>query len=245
MVDFSKLLNPKIKRCYCDTETTGTKPTENAIIQWTAKIVIDGNPVDSLNLAIQPHEDAVIEETALEANGVTHEELFGPDRLKPRDAYMAIQEFLGAHCDKYNRNDKYFFLGFKAPFDADFTREMFKLQGDNYYGSFFWVPPCCIMSLAGHLLQKERQKLENFKLKTVYEYLFPDKKYSEEEWHDALFDIDRTIELEEELRRRITAPTLKYKNKLRSLAMDLRTPPSIVAEINDLLGIQQSELPLK
>lgn len=234
-----------IKRCYCDTETTGTNPKLNGVIQWTAKITIDFKVVSEINLKLQPFKTDVIDDVALEHNRVKREDLFKPDRLTPEEGFKQIQAFLGKHCDKFNRTDKYFFHGFKAQFDADFTREFFIKNEDNYYGSYFWVPPCCIMSLAGHLLQKERTRLENFKLQTVFKYLFPNANYTEEAWHDALFDIDRTIEVEGALRKRITDPVTKYKNALRNIALDVRTPVAIAEELRELLQLEQAELPLK
>src|SRR5688572_13966815 len=114
MVDFNKYLfrNMPTKRCYCDTETTGTNPKQNGILQWTAKITIDFKVVDEINLRMQPFKTDVIDDVALEHNKVKREDLFKPDRLEPRAAYMEIQKFLSKHCDKYVKSDKYFFHGY-------------------------------------------------------------------------------------------------------------------------------------
>lgn len=190
------------KRFYCDTETTGVNAKQNGVIQVAFKFFIDGNLVEAHNIKVQPFPDDIIEDSALEANGITKEELFSPDRLTPQQAYLKIITILDAHIAKFDRADKAFFLGYKAQFDFDFLWEWFRKCGNNYFGSYFFSPPLCLMMLAGFLLQGSRAEMDSFKLIKVWEFLYPDDilKHPDESWHDALFDIDRTIEIEEALR---------------------------------------------
>lgn len=190
-----------IKRFYCDLETTGTDAEKHGIIQFSAIVTIDGQKVDSLTLEMQPLPEDEIDAGALEANGVPEEQLFSSDRIPPAHAYAKITAFLGKYVNKFNRGDKFFWIGYNADFDARFLRAFFKKHGDEYFGSWFFMPILCCMVLAGYLLMKNRQRLSDFKLRTVYEYLYPETKYSEEDWHDALFDIERTIDIEMALRK--------------------------------------------
>jgi DNA polymerase III epsilon subunit-like protein len=203
-------MEPKHVKIYVDTETTGTDPKKNGIIQWTAIALVNGVIKGRINLKIQPFKDDVIEDTALEVNGLTREELFTPDRLTPQQAHKKITDWLGQFISKFDKLDKAFWLGFKAQFDSDFTREFFYKLGDKFFGSWFWTPPLCLMAFAGILLQKMRARMENFKLKTVFAFLFPAKarEYDEiaqldpdkDPWHDALFDVERTMDVENGLR---------------------------------------------
>lgn len=203
-----------IKRLYNDCETTGTDPKDHGLIQWSAIVTIDGEVVDSLSIEMQPFPDDAIEDDALEANGITREDLLSSHRLTPMEGYRQIVRFLGKHVDKFNKKDKFFWIGYNAHFDADFTREFFNKNGDVYFGSWFWVPLLCVMVLAGYMLMKKRTQLDNFKLATVYAYLYPEEaaeyaKQAEENpendpWHDAMFDIERTIDVESALRNILT-----------------------------------------
>lgn len=190
-----------MKKFYVDCETTGTDPKKHGIIQISAKIAIDGVIKDSLNLLVQPFPTDEINDDALKANGITKEQLFTYDRLEPAGAHKQLCIFLAKWVNKFEKTDKFFWVGYKAAFDSDMLREFFAKNGDTYFGSWFFTPPLCVMSLAGFLLAKRRHAMENFKLKTVYETLYPDSRYSEEDWHDAMFDIDRTIDVETALRQ--------------------------------------------
>jgi DNA polymerase-3 subunit epsilon len=208
----------RMVKMYADSETTGTDPKRHGLHQFSAKLEIDGTLVDEIDLRIKPFPDDVIEDKALEVGNVTREQLFSPMRMEPQQAHTKIVTMLGRHIDKFDRSNKAHFLAYKAAFDADFLREFFIKCGDTYFGSWFWTPPLCIMTLGGYLLQRERANLENFKLKTVWEYLNGGPgDYTEEQWHDSLFDIDRAREVESFLRERVVrgrkAPTVPLPPK--------------------------------
>lgn len=192
-----------IKKVYVDEETTGTNPLSHGLIQIAMQHWVDREPVEEpLILRIQPFKTDAIAQEALDVNGISELELFASDRLLPKDAYDQVAGYLAKRIDKYNRLDKAFFVGFRAQFDSDFLRAFMGKNGDTYYGSWFYTPPLDVMMLAGYLLQRWRHKMENFKLKTVYEFLYPELqgKWTEDDWHDAMFDIQRTIDIENRLR---------------------------------------------
>src|SRR5687767_3506938 len=100
MVDFSKYLKKPlsstimIKKVYADEETTGTDPMRHGLIQIAMRNYRDREPVDEpLVLKIQPFKTDIIEDTALEVNGVTREELFSSDRMEPKEAYQEIMRY--------------------------------------------------------------------------------------------------------------------------------------------------------
>lgn len=203
MVDFSKhLARNMVKKIYNDCETTSTDPRRGAIIQWTSIVLIEGKEVDHCDILIKPRPEDEIQDGALAANHITPMELIDSSRITPDDALKMILNMCGKYVDKYNKQDKFFWCGYRAQFDLDFTHEFFKKGGDDYCGSWFWSPALDIMCLAGFLFQKKRSSMKDFKLRTVWEALFPSRAqdYTDADWHDALFDIRRTIEVEEGLR---------------------------------------------
>ena len=65
------------KILWVDTETTGTDPGKNGIIQLAGVLEINGHEISSFDLKIRPFAEDVIEDTALAVNGFTREELAG------------------------------------------------------------------------------------------------------------------------------------------------------------------------
>lgn len=196
-------LTRTMKKLYVDAETTGTDPKKHGLIQFSAVAVVDDVRVGSINLNIMPFTGIdEIDDGALEHNGVSREELFSGDRLIPKEAHYQICAFLGQFVNKFDKSDKFIWLGYRAGFDADFAREFFLKNGDSYYGSWFFTPPLCVMTLSAYILQKHRYKLENFKQITVFNFLYPEMAtfWPEDGWHDSMFDIDRTIDIEDALR---------------------------------------------
>lgn len=202
-----------MKKFYIDTETTGVDAKKNGLIQLSAVAVIDGIRKATFDEMIQPFPTDEIEQSALDVNHVTKEELFQArdmftrrERQTPDTAFKMFANWMGRFVNKFDRTDKAFFVGYRVEFDANFVREFFSKNGDTYFGSWFWVPPLDVMGLAAYLLTRERHRLENFKLRTVYEYLHPETKgqFTDEQWHNSLFDIDRTIDIETKLRLKVT-----------------------------------------
>lgn len=176
-----------MKIAYIDVETTGTNWDRNGLTQFAALLEIDGRIVDELNLHIQPMPEDVIEKEALGVTGKTLEEVMAYPAAEI--AYHAITDTLLRHIKKYDRSDKFFFTAYNAPFDSQFVRAFLNKNGDQWYGSYFWHPPICVMNLAAHKLRERRKTLPNFKLTTVAEALGIQR---EGQAHDALYDIQLT-----------------------------------------------------
>lgn len=183
-----------MKKIYIDTETTGTC-NQSGIHQLAAIKEIDGKIVDEHVWHINPDRGCRIEQAALDVSDVSLGQLcdYQPEAEFKRD----FQSWLASDVDKFNSKDKYFFVAYNAQFDSERVRDLFKRQGDNYYGSWFWTPADCVMMRAGHFLQSVRHELPNFKLGTVMQFL--DLGWDEEEGHDALYDIRKTMQLDQHL----------------------------------------------
>ena len=104
--------------------------------------------------------------------------------------YKKLISILGKYCNKYDKQDKFFFAGYNTYFDFHMLRQFFDDNGDKYFGSWFWSNPIDIMSLATTMLIGKRQSLVNFKLVTVASSL--GFIVDENKAHDALYDIYMT-----------------------------------------------------
>lgn len=180
-----------MKSIFIDVETTGTDPAKHGLVQLAGAMFVDGKLADSFNIKAKPFPGDVIEDEALKVNGLTPLELAAYP--EPRQAYREFTALLSKHCDKFDRSDKFHFIGYNADFDSDFVRRFFEKNGDNYFGSFFWFPVLDVSKLAGIRFMSNRHKLANFRLMTVAEYC--GIEIDQAQAHDALYDIRITMRI--------------------------------------------------
>ena len=190
------------KLCFIDVETTGTDAKRNGILQIAGEIILleglttgtdkkhNYEVVDSFNFNVKPFATDVIEDKALEVNKITREQIHTFEN--PSASYQGIMNIFCKSVDKYNKKDKYFFVGYNARFDYDFMRAWFEKNGDKYFGSFFYFPPLDVMNAAMWNMIRERKTLPNFKLETVANNL---GITLEGNFHDAMKDIQITKEI--------------------------------------------------
>jgi DNA polymerase III subunit epsilon len=175
------------KIIYIDTETTGLDREKCAITQLAGVIRV-GDQEEEFNFFMAPHEGAEISEEALQTQGKTLEEVKAyPDA---NVQYVAFCSLLAKYVNRFDKLDKFVLLGYNVGYDADMVRALFTRNGDNYFGSWFWTPPIDVMSIAAKALVAVRTTLPNFKLETVYRFLFPNE--DKIEFHDAMADIAAT-----------------------------------------------------
>lgn len=178
-----------MKAVFFDIETTGTNPGKHGIHQISGCIEIDGEVKERFNFTVQPNPACQIEDKALEVGGVTREQIAAYPVM--RIVYNDLIELLSANCDKFNKKDKYFLIGYNnASFDNQFLRGFFLQNGDQYFGSWFWSNSIDVMVLASEFLKDRRSAMEDFKLKTVAKEL--GFQIDEARLHDANYDIELT-----------------------------------------------------
>jgi DNA polymerase-3 subunit epsilon len=101
--------------------------------------------------------------------------------------------------DRFNKKDKIFLCGYNnVKFDNEFLRELFNRNGDKYFGSWFWSGGIDLMILALEKLRHKRAEMDNFKLMTVAKEL--GIVLNESKLHNAVYDIELTIEICDRLR---------------------------------------------
>lgn len=178
-----------------DTETTGTDPKVNALVQVAGILEIDNEVVKEFNILMHPFDQQIIEDSALQVIGKTLEEIldYGPPELE----YQSFKESIGKHIDQFDKKDKAWIVGYNSHFDDAFLREWFIRCGDKYYGSFFHWPPIDVAVLSAMEYLDKKHKLQNFQLMTVAKSM--EIEVDEKEAHDALYDAKITRLLFKEL----------------------------------------------
>lgn len=196
-----------LKQLFIDTETTGLDPQKHEIWQVSCLLEIDGVEKGRFNSLMQPSGE-------IDPSVPNFDTALNPQAIEKyplsRAAYDKFTQFLNKYVNRFDKNDKLFFLAYNSPFDAKFTNawslktdwvRAWCEKNDSFryaYGCYFWWPDICIMRLACEKLAGEREKLQDFKLGTVASYL--GVEFDEVEAHDALYDIEKTREVYKKLK---------------------------------------------
>ena len=180
------------KLIFLDIESTGVDSEKHGVIQISGKIKIDGMDKQYFNWMVKPFKTDLVNPEALEVNGLTLNEI--KKFPNAADVFMEFQEMLELYVSPYDKNDKFFMVGYNCEkYDSQTLREWFKKNGSNFYGSYFWVPTIDLMSLAAPILMEQRHLMKNFKMYSVAEAFGIDVDHTK--LHDAEYDIDITEQI--------------------------------------------------
>ena len=185
-----------MKLIFIDVETGGLDPKNSALLQLSGLISVEGKPDVSFNYFLRPFDSDTVSPQALAVNNFSEAEVYSHDsRFKdPRIVYKEFTALLGKYVNKFDRADKFFFVGYNShAFDASFLREFFYKNNDNYYGSWFFHPSIDVMLLAAHRLMNKRHTMPDFKLATVATEL--GITIDPTMLHDAMYDIELTCQI--------------------------------------------------
>lgn len=186
------------KLFFYDLETTGRFPTRNGIHQLAAIIEIDGVVVDTINYRIRPNPDAAISQEALQACGVTEEQIQSYTPMK--EQFEQIRSVLREYVARYDPKDKMFLVGFNnIKFDNEFFRQFFDQCGDSSFDQYFWSNSIDVMVLASQHLIDVREDMPSFKLHRVATTLGIEVDKSM--LHSAPYDVELTKQIYEKLQQ--------------------------------------------
>lgn len=188
-----------IKYLWVDTETTGWDCKQCGLLQVSGYVEIDGEIKNSFDFKIKPHKNALWMQEAIDKTGITPE--IAESFMDSSEAFSKFTDILESYVDRYDREDKFFLIGYNVKFDEDFLREWFIREAlteedkkyGNGFGALFWTPSIDVMNYAAVRTLTSRTNFPNFRLGTVCRTL--GIEFNEEEAHNAQFDIQKTREL--------------------------------------------------
>lgn len=180
-----------------DTETTGLNTKTCGLHQLSGMVLqYDQDSrefaiLETFDYHIRPISGKMVTQSALDIGNLTIEQLRAyPEASK---VFATFTELLSRHVDKYNREDKFFQVGYNINFDKEVLRQWFTDLGDKYFGSWFWPNVIDLMSDATRILANVRPYMENFKLGSVAEML--GAKVPFDKLHDSMEDVYLTLEI--------------------------------------------------
>lgn len=195
---------------WLDVETTGLDPDTCQIIELA--ILYEeynedtGNTInkDTLHAYCLPEERPKDFDRITEITGITYEYL-QEHGISEKELFKDLIQFLDSKIDRYNKEDKAYFVAYKAEFDNQFIRELFNRHSKDkvYFGNYFYHLYLDTLQLS---LFCEFFGLfdrpENFKLETLAKHLkVVDEKKSD--FHSALVDIKTTRLIQNYLKERL------------------------------------------
>lgn len=187
-----------MKKFFIDVETTGTDHNKHALVQISGIIEIDGEEKERVDLNSRPMKGQFVSQEALKVIGKTTQEL----RAYPEasETYRIFTEIMGNYIDKFDRTDKFWFIGYNSRFDEGFVRRWFGLNGDEYFGSWFYWPAIDVTNLAAIHFMHNGGRPDSFKLMSVASAL--GIEVDENKAHDAMYDIEITRDIYNKLTRK-------------------------------------------
>tara|TARA_R110000772_G_scaffold54130_1_gene123518 strand:- start:41099 stop:41596 length:498 start_codon:yes stop_codon:yes gene_type:complete len=165
-----------MKICFIDLETTGLDWKRHRVWQIAGSIRKNGRIIKKFNFI---------------------------DRRSERNLYVQFKAMLNKVVDKYDPDDKMFFVAYNAIFDSSFIREMFTRNDNLFFGSYFFNPYICLMQMVARYFMKnpKKRRPDNFKLGTVCRYF--GIKVQENRLHDGAYDVDISRKLYNKMHRAV------------------------------------------
>ena len=216
-----------MKVFFIDLETTGTNPLKHAIIEFAGVVYINGEFKDKIEERLTVHPDREVDPEALKVSGLN------PDNheITSEQFFRRLVDFMAKYVNRYNKDDKFYFMGYGARFDSDFMREFWELNNDKYYGAWFHSIPVDIMNIVQWYCMVSRKRPENMKLSTVYKWVIGTDL---EDAHDAMVDIKASIFIYQEIIKELT-------NIFGKKYMDTMASNQMVSEVCEDEGLSNEE----
>ena len=170
-----------------DLETTGTDISTCGVHQLSGKVIIDGEIRETFDYHVQPKEGCVINPDAMKVCGIDPSVF--PTYEPMHSVYFKVVSMLDRYVSKYDKQDKFFLVGFNnSRFDDLVFRQWFSDNGNKYFGSYFWSNSFDCMVLATPKLAGIRHQMTCFKQFEVAKAL--GVNVDESKLHDSEYDIE-------------------------------------------------------
>ena len=183
-----------MKLLHLDCESSGLDPKQNALLQISGIVEVDGKVLQEFDLRLRPHPSAVISPEALRINHLDPERLHDPERLTHDEAYRKLKSIFLTYIDRYDKKDKFYLVGQNVHFDYGFLLALWERNQDTYLGSFIHYHKIDLIALTAALRLAHKlpndERLPSMKLDALCSYFEMEKQT-----HDSMSDIRQTREI--------------------------------------------------
>jgi len=192
------------KLLFLDVETTGTDDKKNGIHQIAAAIDINGVIQANFKMDFVPHPGAKYDPQTVKwwkenpDLGLSCESIQAREFTAER-AYHEFVNFLDTYADKWNKADKFTFVGYNAHFDEVFIRAFMDIFKDHpifsLYGNYIFSGRIDVLSMVADDLAEQRHLVPSITLENAAEHyglLIPE---GEDIFHSADVDIAMTRDI--------------------------------------------------
>lgn len=186
-----------------DLETSGFSPDKHAILEIACIPIINGVKKDPFVSYVRPHEGAILDPKALEANGLTVAQIKSfPEASEMLKNFIV---WLDSHNTIFN------LLAHNLEFDRKFLYKFFTLQGAHSdFVTRFDNKGVCTLDLSRGIFLNKKAKPASNKLSDLCKFF----KIELNNAHSALPDIEATYEVYQNLKAMIPAPMLQEQRIL-------------------------------
>lgn len=196
------------KILYIDCETTGVDHRHHDIIQISLIIEVNNVIKEKHNIFMQPSRYDNIDPTALEIQNRTVDEI--KSYPTQDDGYKKIISVFNRYIDRYNKKDKFDYVGYNVHFDINFLFQFFKRNNNPYLFSYIGNK-IDVYGLLQFLVATNKindmNHLPNLRLQTVC-----DAFGVHIDAHDSMSDIEATRELFKIIDKKITIKGDSYND---------------------------------
>lgn len=177
-----------IKFILIDTESTGLDPKFHGLLEVAAIFCeFDGVKLTTkktLHYLMQPDSDQVWDKVVLEKFPPDWREL--EKRPDQQTIFLRFVDEIEHFVDKYDKDDKAYFVAWNAPHDEAFIREWFTRQRHKFYGALFFPMHIDVLNLMNYLTAGIY--LDTYKLGEVCKFF--NIPYDESKLHTANIDAE-------------------------------------------------------
>lgn len=182
-----------MKLLFLDCETSGLFPgthkSSNEICQIACIFEnLETGETKTFEVKMRLDKPENMSPQALEKQGVTLETI--QKYMKRDEAYKLFMDFLDSCVNRFDKNDKMFFVAYNAIFDNQFIRSFLSSFNNKFFGAYFYYESFDILAIAMIFKMCGSLNTPNMRLETLCNHFKIIIRA-----HDALSDIQATRQL--------------------------------------------------
>lgn len=185
------------KKLFVDLETTGLDVNRHGICQISGIVEIDGNVVEEFDFSVKPYPLDEISAEAVAINGYSHEKA----GIAPSECYLKVIDIFSRYIDRFNKLDKFVWVGQNPTFDYGFLDKFFKKNRNDYLYAYINYRKIDLITISAFLAECGVISIKSCKLVDVAQAVGVPLQA-----HNALSDIRAVRDIYQKYIKLVTKP---------------------------------------